>query len=248
MNLINKNSSQPLYQQIKDVISGKINQGQWLVGEKIPSENELVESLAVSRMTVHRALRELTREGLLHRVHGLGTFISRPQRHASLLQLKDIAEEIETLGSTHTSRVLTHLKIRASAEIARQMECPESNEVYYLKAIHFQDGVPIQLEERYVNPRIAPGFIDVDFNQCTATQYLVELLAPDEMEHIVQAVMPGDKTRDLLMLEPHQPCLRLSRRTWKKNSVITYVTMTYPGERYDLAARYSTADFQTLNA
>ncbi|MCP3952651.1 MAG: GntR family transcriptional regulator, partial [Desulfobacterales bacterium] len=67
LSLINKNSAQPLYQQIKDVVYTSIKQGKWQTGQKIPSENELVEMFSVSRMTVHRALRELTSEGILNR-------------------------------------------------------------------------------------------------------------------------------------------------------------------------------------
>ena len=246
ISVVDKGSAQPLYQQIKNVISQKIKAGLWQAGQKIPSENELVDSLSVSRMTVNRALRELTREGLLNRVHGLGTFVNEKPQHASLIQLKDIAEEIAERGQQHSSMVLMHLKIRASADIAEKMQLQPNYDVFYLKTVHFQDAVPIQLEERYVNPQMIPTFMDIDFNLQTSTSYLMAQFRPDQMEHRVQAIMPDDKTRELLQLNQQQPCLKLSRRTWKNDQVVTYVTMIYPGNRYDLAARYSTNDYQIV--
>ena len=243
---INKDSALPLYKQIKDVINIRIRQGQWQPGQKIPSENALVNSLKVSRMTVHRALRELTREGVLNRVHGLGTFISEAPQHASLIQLKDIAQEIRDRNQQHSAKILVHLKIKASAEIADKMELARDTQVFYLETIHYQDEVPIQLEQRYVNPLLVPDFMSVDFNNQTSTHYLMSLFRPDEMEHRVKAVLTDEKTADSLMIKTSQPCLKLSRRTWIANQVVTFVTMLYPGHLYELAARYSTNDYQIV--
>ena len=246
LTLIKKNSAEPLYKQIKDEINDRISQGYWQPGQKIPSENALVDSLNVSRMTVNRALRELTREGVLNRVHGLGTFISEAPQHASLIQLKDIAQEINARNQQHSSKILVHLKIKASAEIAAKMELDQWAQVFYLEMVHYQDGLPIQLEQRYVNPQLVPEFMAVDFSQQTSTSYLISLFRPDEMEHRVQAVLADRKTADILRIESSQPCLKLSRRTWKSNQVVTFVTMLYPGHLYDLAARYSTNDYQLV--
>ena len=131
--------------------------------------------------------------------------------------------------------------------VAGKMQLAENSEVFYLKAIHFQGNEPIQLEERYVNPQLVPDFMNIDFKAQTSTRYLMELFRPDEMEHRVQAIMPDSKARDLLRMDKTQPCLKLSRRTWKNNKVVTYATMLYPGDRYDLTAKYLTNDYQIAN-
>lgn len=243
---MNKDSAQPLYQQIKDVINHRIRQGQWRPGQKIPSENALVESLKVSRMTVHRALRELTREGVLSRVHGLGTFVSESPQHASLIQLKDIAQEISNRNQRHTSQILQQLRTTASSDIAGKMALAEGDEVFYLETVHYQDDIPIQLEQRYVNPKMAPDFMSIDFTRQTSTHYLMSLFRPDEMEHRVQAVLCDRNTADILNIDGSQPCLKLSRRTWKTDDVVTCVTMIYPGHLYELAARYATNEYQIV--
>ena len=236
---IDKSAPEPLYQQIKNTIKSKIRNGNWNAGQKLPSENELVDALGVSRMTINRALRELTQDGLINRVHGIGSFIADTPRHASLIELKDIAIEIEQSGKHHSSRVLSLSREKAGAEIARQMQVKVGKALYFLNAIHSQDDIPIQLESRYVNPELMPDFLKQDFNRATSTSYLLKQFRPDEMEHIVRAVMPDEQEREMLLIDDSEPCLQLSRRTWKKDQVVTYVTMTYPSSRYDLGARYA---------
>jgi GntR family histidine utilization transcriptional repressor len=236
---IDKAAPEPLYQQIKNTIQHKIRNGDWSAGKKLPSENELVDALGVSRMTIHRALRELTQAGLINRVHGVGSFVADIPRHASLIELKDIAIEIEKSGKRHSSEVLSLASVVANTEISIQMQVPVGRSLYHLNAIHSQDNIPIQLESRYVNPDLMPDFLNQDFNRITATSYLLKQFRPDEMEHIVRAVMPDVRARKTLLIERSEPCLQLSRRTWKKDQVVTYVTMTYPSSRYDLGARYA---------
>lgn len=244
INDIDKSAPEPIYQQIKNDIEQKIAEGEWQAGRKLPSENELVIALGVSRMTVNRALRELTQQGLITRVHGLGSFVAETPRHASLIELEDIALEVANNGKQHSSKILVFEKRLASPEVARNMDIPTNSELYYLNMVHYQNDLPIQLESRYVNPALMPDFLSQNFNQQTSTSYLLSQFQPDEMEHIVSAVIADAKTRNMLKIGPDEPCLQLNRRTWKKNQVVTQVTLTYPGSRYNLGARYVTNDFR----
>ena len=241
---ISKAAPEPIYLQIKNQIQRRIDSGQWRSGQKLPSENDLVAALGVSRMTINRALRELTQEGLIRRVHGLGSFVAETPRHASLIELQDIRIEIENGGRRHRSRVLQQDTIPAPREVAQQMSLDAGAPVYLLRAVHYRDDEPIQLELRYVNAAVMPDFIHRDFTRITATAYLLDQFKPDEMEHRVRAVVADDETRELLKLQPAEPCLQLSRRTWKNDQVVTHVTLTYPGDRYELGARYATDAYQ----
>jgi GntR family histidine utilization transcriptional repressor len=119
---ISKSAPEPIYQQIKKTIQQHIASGEWLAGQKLPSENELVGALEVSRMTINRALSELTQEGLIKRVHGLGSFVAERPRHASLIELQDIALEVTQDGKQHRSWILHQATITADAHIAAQLE------------------------------------------------------------------------------------------------------------------------------
>ena len=241
---VSKAAPEPIYLQIKKIIQQRITSGEWVAGQKLPSENDFVAALEVSRMTINRALRELTHEGLVKRVHGLGSFVAETPRHASLIELQDIALEIEQGGKRHHSKVLKLETLEASASIAAGLELEAGARVYHLRAVHYQDDLPMQLEARYVNAQAVPEFVQQDFTRVTATAYLLQQYQPDEMEHRVRAVMPERASRELLQLADNEPCLQLVRRTWKNGRVVTRVTLTYPGDRYELGARYATNEYQ----
>ena len=231
--------SLPMYQRIKNTIHDKVRRGEWPAGSHIPSENKLAADLNVSRMTINRPFRELTAEGILKRVHGLGTFVSEKPQQASLVELRSISEEIQAQGKTHRAEVLILEETPANKCIAERMRIAIGTVVFHIAVTHFQDELPIQLEERYVNPELVPGFMEVDFKQITPTDYLVSQIKPDELEHIVQAILPDERLAVRLAIPENEPCLRLKRRTWKGGKVVTSVYLDYPSSRYDLGARFT---------
>ncbi len=107
-----QDSPVPLYLRVKHMISQRIYDGTWPVNKKIPSESELVNLLGCSRMTVNRALRELTTEGLLVRIQGVGSFVAEGQGRTALFQVNNIAEEILARNHKHHAQVLVLEKFR----------------------------------------------------------------------------------------------------------------------------------------
>ncbi len=80
-----------LYQQIKDHIVRRIQDGSWRAGDRLPSESELVQQFGMSRMTVNRALRELVEQGRIVRVAGVGSFVAEDKPQSTLLQIANLA-------------------------------------------------------------------------------------------------------------------------------------------------------------
>ncbi|GAA3203146.1 hypothetical protein GCM10020255_108840 [Rhodococcus baikonurensis] len=71
--------SAPAYERVKNLVVSQINSGRWAEGDQLPSENQLVSALGLSRMTINRALRELTSDGLIVRMMG-SVLLSPPPR------------------------------------------------------------------------------------------------------------------------------------------------------------------------
>ena len=231
--------SVPIYKQIKDAICLNIENGVWLPGKMIPSENQLAQALGVSRMTITRPLRELTAEGLLRRVHGLGTFVDEPARRAHLIELVSISEESRQQGKSYRAEVLSHDRVAANQEVSKSMQLALHSELFKIEIVHFQDDVPIQFELRYVNPAQVPNFINMDFKVTTTTEYLVNQIRPEELEHVVKAILPSSFIAKQLDIPMTEPCLKLSRRTWKDSQVVTCADLIYPSSRYELGDRYA---------
>ncbi len=114
--------AQPLYARVKAHILDNIQSGAWEPGRRVPSENELVESFRISRMTANRALRELMAEGFLSRVPGVGTFVKEAPPRSSLVELRNIAEEIEQRGHRHSARVVSLSEIASNPTLAEEFE------------------------------------------------------------------------------------------------------------------------------
>jgi GntR family histidine utilization transcriptional repressor len=233
------NSAEPLYEQVKDYVLTNIGSGAWGRHQKLPSENELVASLGVSRMTVHRALRELTSQGHLLRVRGVGTFVAPPKPLSGLVEINNIASEIEQRGGRHVAKVVVLEKIVPSPDLAAAFEFSRRDPVAHSLIVHHENGVPVQLEERFVNAELVPDYEIQDFETTTTFDYLQQSTPLTEVEHVISAIAADRETAELLMMEVGAPCLLLHRRTWSGHSVATVNRLIYAGNRYSLGSRYS---------
>ena len=234
------NMAQPIYARVKDHIMAQIRSGMLVAGNRVPSENELVSQFNISRMTANRALRELTADGFLARVPGVGTFVKEATPRSSLLELRNIADEIVARGHRYSSRVEDLREIQATPNLIEDFELKSAAPLFHIAIVHEENGTPVQLEDRYVNPFSAPLFLQQNFSQQTPTAYLLKLLAADEVEHNVEAIMPDHKQQRLLHITAHEPCLSLHRRTWSGGHVVTSATLIYPASRYALYSRHQT--------
>lgn len=229
----------PLYQQVKDYIVGRIVAGDWPEETRVPSENELTRELKVSRMTVHRALRELTAEGWLERVQGAGTFVAPPKPQSEILAVRNIAEEIAARGHAHSTEVHLLRRERARALEAKLLGLERGDPLFHSLIVHRENGVAVQLEDRYVNPRAAPDYLEQDFTAITPHKYLQDTAPIGEAEHVVTAVMPSAEERRLLEMKAGEPCLLLRRQTWSGGLPVTCARLLHPGERYRLGGRFT---------
>ncbi len=232
----------PMYRQIMEYILHKIDSGEWLVHQKIPSEAKLVDTFQTSRMTVNRALRELTNSGHLIRKQGNGTFIAPAKSQSALLEIKSIAEEIRNKGCEYSSDVRLLCEEKASLELADQMELKPYSSVFHSIVVHKADGLPILMEDRIVNPKIFPGYIEQDFTQTATTQYLLKAAPVEKIQHVVEALIPPSWIRELLDINAAEPCLALYRKTWSYQQIATKSTLYYPGSRYSLEGTFTTSD------
>ncbi|WP_233855511.1 histidine utilization repressor [Paraburkholderia sp. HD33-4] len=223
----------PAYEQIKRYVLQRIGEGAWKPGGLIPSETELVKEFGVARMTVSRALRELTAERVLTRVQGSGTFVA-PQRYEStVLEIRNIADEIAARGHRHSARVLT-LEPSDDADALEALGLA-SGPAFHSCIVHSEEGEPIQYEDRFVNPKVFPEYLQQDFSVETPNHYMVRLAPVQRAEFRIYAQKPDAYVRRHLMMDIGEPCLLLWRRTWVGENVATSVRLWHPASRFHLA-------------
>ena len=228
----------PKYQRLKSQIIARIKQGDWPPAHQLPSEHELVSSLRVSRMTVNRALRELASEGYLTRVPGVGTFVAEIHSRSHFLEINNIADEVRERKHDYSAKVIVNKRDKLNSETAQRIRLAPGSAAFHSIIVHEENHIPIQVEDRYVNPQVVPGYGGVDFTHTTPTEYLLKAAPLQEVEHTVQARMPAARVRKLLQLGENEPCLVLLRRTWSQGKIASVATLYHPGNRYELSDHF----------
>lgn len=227
------------YAQVKQYLKGRLGAGDWPPGVLMPSEAELVAQFGVSRMTVNRALRELQGEGLVDRVQGVGTFAAQLHKVSSTLTLRDLHDEISERGHRHEAKVIVQEKVAATAGLAAQLGLRTGATVFHTLIVHLENGVPLQCEDRYVNPSCAPDYLAQDFTQTTPTHYLFGATALWRAQYSIEAARPTKEEAKLLGIAPTEPCLIVVRRTFTIDSAITLARLVHPGTRYGLEGQFT---------
>jgi GntR family histidine utilization transcriptional repressor len=231
-------SVQPLYLKVKRHILDNISSGKWAAAARVPSENDIVKSFGVSRMTANRALRELRDEGVLVRVAGVGSFVADQHVHAHPLEVRSIAADIRARGHAHRAEVISRERVRAVAQLAADFGVAPRTELYGSLIVHYENDVAVQLEDRYVLARLAPDYLTLDFSRLTPSEYLADIAPLQEAEHVLRAVMPDERTRRLLSMPDDEPCLLMIRRTWSGGAIASVARLYHPGSRYELSGRF----------
>jgi GntR family histidine utilization transcriptional repressor len=172
------------------------------------------------------------------RIAGVGSFVADNLAHAHPLEIRSIAEEIGRRGHVHRAEIVSLERIRATAELAEDFGIAPRSELYCSVIVHFENDRPIQLEDRYVLPKLAPDYLQVDFNQTTPYDHLVKVAPLQEAEHLLRAVMPDERTRTLLAMKRDEPCLLVIRRTWTAGQIASVARLYYPGSRYEMSGRF----------
>lgn len=229
----------PRYRQLKELIIERISSGELRPQDRVPSENELVDSTGVSRMTANRALRELDNEGYVDRVAGVGTFVADFKAVSHVLEVRNIADEITRRGHEHSASVLVSTETPADRDASTALHTEIGTILLHVQLVHLENGIPIQLEDRYVLPDFAPEFLKQDFSKVTPSAYLSSVSPLQEAEHVVRAAMPDAVTKQQLDMSDGEPCLLVTRRTWAHGKPVSFARLHHPGSRFELSGHYA---------
>ncbi len=230
--------TQPIYLQIKHEILHQIQTGDLQPEDRIPSENQLSKRFHVSRLTVQRAIRELVSEGLLRRAQGSGTFVTNFTHRFSLIEVRDVVEEIRRLGGEPTTEVLLHRRFTPHEDVQKLLEIEPETDVFHAALVQSMDGEPVAYEERFAVVDVYPDFLDQDFSQRSVFDYLASRSVLEDIENVVSAVFADKRIATMLEIDPSEPCVRVRRRNWYKGQCVTLTRITYAGTRQVLASRY----------
>lgn len=217
-------------QSIAREVRRRIVEREWRQGDRIPDEADLAIEFDAARATVNKALQLLADEGLLDRRRRAGTRVAvDPVRKASFT-ISIVREQVEHAGMAYSHRVVAQRRSPVPGEIAARIGLPKGEFLIHMRAIHYADGQPFQLEDRWINPRAAPGLAGVDFRTLNANEWLVRNAPYLHAELAFSAENASRRDARLLETQPGQALLILYRTTWNDLGPITTVRVAFqPG-------------------
>ncbi len=127
---IDRHSAAPMYDQLRHLILDGIERDGLQPGDPLPGEHRLCERYGISRTVVRQALAQLEHEGMVERVKGKGTFVSRPRTSEALVHtLIGLFDDVERRGGHVHSDILRHERADADADVAAALEVPVGSPV-----------------------------------------------------------------------------------------------------------------------
>lgn len=225
------------YRDVKVEILNRVRAGQWPLGEIIPGEQALAVEFGCARVTVNRALRELAEEGVVERKRKAGTRVVQGRRRAARIEIPLIRTQIEERGAAYRF-VLLSREILIAPETARaRLSIEPGTEALHLRCVHFADGSPYQLEDRWINLDAVPSARLESFEQIGPNEWLVREKPLSEAEHTFLAANAGEDEAALLGTARRDALFVIERRTWLADQTITWVRLIHPGASFRMTSR-----------
>jgi GntR family transcriptional regulator len=210
-------SFQPLYLQIKALLTASLDSGEWPPGEAIPSEMALAQRFRVSQGTVRKAIDELAAQSLVVRRQGKGTFVStHTEEKTSLFRFLRIRRN-DGRDEYPASRLVDVRRAKASAEVARALELKLGDAVVVLRRVLEYGGQPVVLDEIVLPAALFKGLTRSKVEAYRGsmysffeTQFGVRMLKAQEK---LRAVSADAQSAGVLGVRPGDPLLAVERVT-----------------------------------
>jgi GntR family transcriptional regulator len=234
---IDRFSKLPYYQQLYEILLGKIQRREWQPGDMIPPESELIEKYQVSRNTVRQVLEKLVNDGLIYRQRGRGSFVSHPTLEQSMTRIVSFTEDMHQRGFTPGTQVLSADLLPADGEIATRLDIPVGEQLICLRRLRMADGEPMSIEESYLIHKYCPQVLEHDY----AHQPLREVLESNygiriaSAKQVIQAIQAPPELARLLNISPGNALLLITRVSFSQGNLpVEYLRIHYRADRYSL--------------
>jgi GntR family transcriptional regulator len=196
--------SVPRHLQIQRVLRGRIESGEWERGRAIPTEMELLAEFGVSRTTIREALSVLTREGLIARHRGRGSFVqSRLDGPAAVTNL--------IFGYQAQIKVIASETVLAPAHIVGPLRVERGTPVTRLVRLEIVDGAPLAVVVNYMKTSLGERIRARDLTRISLLEFLRDRLGLrlGAIHQSISARLPDVETAGLLGTDLTQPVLAI---------------------------------------
>lgn len=201
----------PMYHQLKELVSEKIESGEWEPGYRLPTEAELSREFGVSRITVRHAMQLLQSQGMLERKQGRGTFVAQPKVAHDLMSMFKDGLSVKQMGRLAQIEVVSLELKTPPASVAGRLNLPVSDKVYDLRRILLGDGEPLMLIHSWLPAQRFPNFEDVHIDTRTLGSVMKDYGITEAFQHKeVEVTILDEEEAELLQTNTGAPALLLT--------------------------------------
>ncbi|MCR8827514.1 GntR family transcriptional regulator [Pseudosulfitobacter koreensis] len=217
------------WQAVQQEVLRRIHAREWAPGDLIPNEADLASEFGCARATVNRALRAVAEAGLLDRKRKAGTRVALQPVARATLSIAVIRQEVEEKGARYGYALLERSMTRPPAPVRAALNTADAT-LLHIRALHFADGAPYALEDRWINPQGAPGVLDQPFETTSANEWLLEHTPYTRGDIALSAQSATVAEARDLGCDAGAALFALTRNTWNGPVAVTRVRLLFaPG-------------------
>jgi len=241
----------PLYYELYKELKKQIMNAALKPGDAMPSEYSFCEDLEISRLTVRKALEELSREGLITRTRGRGTFVAQNKQEENLTELQGFTDEVKAQGHKTNSKVLENRLIEPPPEVVKAFEISEDTPVIFLKRLRMVDNAPMAVESAYFNNSVNPRMLKIlqmDMGTKSIYSFFRERLGIilEYADEVIEVSKPIEEDRNLLKMKQHDCGVLRRRFTYlPEGRCLEYVISLYRGDKYKFKVRLGSPEVKS---
>jgi GntR family transcriptional regulator len=233
-------SQQPLYAQIKDLLRSRILSGAYAPLSQMPSEHDLCVMFDVSRITVRQALGDLQKEGVLFKLHGKGTFVSKPKAFQNVTSLQGFSEAMSSMGYEILNQLRSFQVVQADRHIAGRLGLAQGTEVAEIHRVRLLNRAPVSLEITWVPATLGKRLAQADLE----TRDIFLILENDcgiSLGHAdvsIDSMLADKDIASALRVDEGSPILRIERLTHDEaGRPIDYEYLYFRGDTFQYRLR-----------
>lgn len=233
--IFERESGVPLYQQLRNYLLGRIQQGEWTEGAYLPTEYELKEEFGLSRDTIRQALNELEQEGIIERRRGVGTIVCHQRIQPELMKLTSFSDDMLSRGLAPESKTLEVDFVNPPSKVREQLNTEPNEKIWCVRRLRLGSGEPFGIHELYIPPTLQLSPRELMTMQ-SYYQLLEERhgLHPSHASEVLTASVATKTEAALLNISEGSPLLVAWRTTYAENQqVLEMVKIIYRADRYE---------------
>ena len=212
MDKLESNKKAPLYQQLYDAILNKVRSGEYQVGEKIPSEEQLMTIYGVSRVTVRNAIKQLVDENILIKRHGKGTFVSMPSYVESMTAGGSFTESGLKMNRKPTTKIISICLKKATGHVAEALGVEKATEVIVIERLRSLDNMPAIFEIDYFRKE-DQFMLDLELTDTSLLDILRQYrgVIASYFDNIIEIALADEKLAEALAISEEEALVKINQ-------------------------------------